>query len=239
VARFTYKQVVEKTTPASNWSKFVAHPVADRMLWLLVNFAPVHPNVVTLAANALGIGAGVAFLRGDRAGFVIGAIAFYLAFCLDAIDGALARLTARTSPTGAWLDTLSDFVRSIVCTACLTIGTFRWDPAVGVSVFALGFALVGVIAFYYYFAEVTQKLIGERPAQLAQRSRNGVAVAMQRIGLVPSPFGLPDLEGVCFVACPLIGVPVHGMWIAVVLGAATRALAAMVVLRRLHERARG
>ena len=230
--RFAYREVVAKTTPASNWSKFVAHPVADALLWLLANFTNVHPTLVTVTANAIGGGAAVAFLRGDRVGFLVGGALFYVAFALDAIDGALARLTGKTSLTGAWLDTIADFLRSQLCAACLTIGTYRATQ--DVRVFYLGFGLAAVIAFYYYLAEVSQKLTGQRPAQLA-RSQQGLSQWLQQRGIVPSPFGLPDLEGVCFVLFPILNMPLLGMWIACSLGAATRILVSLVVLRQLHR----
>jgi phosphatidylglycerophosphate synthase len=235
MARFAYRELVAQTTPASNWSKFVAHPVADAILWLLANFTTLHPNVVTLIANVLGGGAALAFLRGDRTGFAVGAILFYFAFALDAIDGALARLTGKTSALGAWLDTIADFLRSQLCTACLAIGTYR---ATGdIRAFYLGFALAAVIGFYYYLAEVSQKLTGQRPAHLAKESKHPLHLKLKRWGIVPSPFGLPDLEGVCFVLFPLLNLPLLGMVIAASIGAASRLLVSLVVLRTLQTRA--
>lgn len=235
MARFAYRTVVEATTPASNWSKFVAHPVADRILWLLANHTGLHPNTVTALANVLGVAAAVCFTRGDRFGYLLGAACFYFAFALDAIDGALARLTGKTSKLGAWLDTVTDFLRSQLCAACLSVGVYRSSG--DLRALYVGMALMGVIAFYYYLAEVSQKVLGKRPAQLAQASSSKLPSLVRRMGIVPSPFGLPDLEGVCFVLGPALGAPFVAMGVALLLGSLTRVAAFLVVLRRLHDRA--
>lgn len=235
MARFSYREIIDATTPASNWSKFVAHPFADRVLWLLANFAPrVRPNHLTLAAAVLGVGAGFGFVRGDRVGLAAGATLFYVAFALDAIDGALARLSSRTSASGAWMDTLLDFVRSQFCAACLTIGVARAHPSNAERAVFVGFGLCGLIAFYYYFAEVSHRIAGARPASMAKASAHPLVAALRRAGIVPSPFGLPDLEGVCFVLGPLLNRPFTGMAVALALGAVSRAAAVMFVYRHLH-----
>ncbi|MEM7652774.1 MAG: phosphatidylcholine/phosphatidylserine synthase [Pseudomonadota bacterium] len=65
------------------------------------------PNIVTLLALCAGLTA-VRFALQDQWQAAVGAI--ILAAVLDGIDGRIARLLDATSPIGALLDTLSDFV---------------------------------------------------------------------------------------------------------------------------------
>ncbi len=232
--RFTYSDIKAATAPSTNWSKFVVHPLADRLLWALANYAPgVHPNAMTLVAAILGVGAAACFTRGDSAGFAFGAVLYFGSFSLDAIDGAHARLTDQRSHLGAWLDTMLDFVRSMLLAPSLALGAYR---ATGdTSAVTAGFAVMGVSAAYFYLAEVSQKLVGQRPARLAHSSTHPIARFMRQLGLVPSPFGLADFDAVTYIIFPVLGWPVEGMILASVVGGITRVATATVVLRHLQK----
>ena len=232
--RFSYAEIKAATTPSTNWSKFVVHPLADRLLWALANYAPgVHPNAMTFVAAILGVGAAACFTRGDSTGFALGAVLYFGSFSLDAIDGAHARLTDQRSHLGAWLDTLFDFVRSMLLAPSLALGAYR---ATGdTSAVTAGFAVMGVSAAYFYLAEVSQKLVGQRPAGLAHSSAHPIARCVRQLGLVPSPFGLADFDAVTYIIFPLLGWPVEGMILASVVGGITRVATAAVVLRHLHR----
>jgi phosphatidylglycerophosphate synthase len=231
MARHSYAEVVAATVPLTNWSKFAVHPLADRLLWVLANFVPIHPNVLTLFAFGLGLVAAGYHLTGTASGLAVAAVLFYVAFSIDAIDGALARLSGKTSATGAWLDTVTDFVRSLVLAATFSIGTYRLTG--DLRAIYLGMGLMGVTGLYYFLAEIGQKLTGERPSKQAARSTHPLLVRIRRVGLVPSPFGLADYEAVYLVILPLLGRPMLGMVIALAIGLASRVLAATVILRIL------
>lgn len=233
VRRFTLAEAKAATTPVSNWSKFVAHPPADLVLWVLANHGSwIHPNAVTLLALALGGGAAACFALGTKVGLWGGALLFHSAFCLDAIDGAFARLVDKKSALGAWLDALMDFVRSMFVAPALAYGTYKMTG--DVRALYAGFAVQGIGLLYYYLAEVSQRVLGRRPAQIATASSHPIVVGMKRLGLVPSPFGLPDYEGIYLVLFPLLGEPLLGMIVAASLGLLTRAVTALVMLRQLR-----
>ncbi|MBI3322282.1 MAG: CDP-alcohol phosphatidyltransferase family protein [Candidatus Omnitrophica bacterium] len=87
----------------------------------------VTPNQVTLLSLAAGLLAGWEFLQGG-AGWVAGALWFQLAYILDNCDGALARLTGRTSGFGSWLDTVTDMLIHIALFLGLGLCVWRQDP---------------------------------------------------------------------------------------------------------------
>lgn len=234
VRRFTLAEVKAATTPGTNWSKFVAHPLADLLLWVMANYAPrIHPNVVTLFAAALGAGAAACFALGTPAGMMVGALLFHAAFCLDAIDGPFARLLGKTSPLGAWLDALLDFSRSMLVAPALAFGTYRMTG--DVRALYAGFAVQGVGLLYIYLSEVSQRVMGRRPAQIALASEHPVVAGLKRLGIVPSPIGHADFEGIYLVVFPLLGEPLLGMLIAAPLGFVSRVATALVVLRQLRR----
>lgn len=233
--RFSYAAVVSATTPATNWSKFAVHPIADRLLWLLVNFLPVHPNILTLLAFALGLAAASFYVAGTATSMMVGTALFYVSFALDTIDGAAARLLDKRSVLGAWLDTMTDFLRSLIVAPAFAIGVFH--QTADHRALYLGFAVLGVGLWYYYQAEVSQKLSGRRPAAMAQSTEIAKHGVIRKLGLVPSPFGLADYEAVYLVIFPLIGRPLEGMVVALIAGVLSRVAAAMVVLAHLRQAA--
>jgi len=233
MARFSYKQVTAATVPLTNWSKFAVHPIADRLLWVLVNFTRIHPNVLTGLSFVLGIGTCLAFARGDRVGFVTGAILFYSSFGIDTIDGAFARLTSRTSKLGAFLDILTDYCRSALASVGLVIGICSTTS--DVRILALACSFIAVTLAYYQLGEISTRLAGERAGRLLERSPGRLAshiATIRRLGFIPTPFGIADYEAVAFVLGPLLGYPVEGMLFALVIGAATRLVALAFVMRR-------
>ena len=88
----------------------------------------VTPNQVTLLALFAGLVAGWDFLQGDAAHWLRGALWFQTAYILDNCDGALARLTGRSSGFGSWLDTVADLAVHMVFFFGLGVAVWRQDP---------------------------------------------------------------------------------------------------------------
>ncbi len=91
------------------------------------------PNLITTAALFAGFYAIVAAANGD---FVKAALAIYVAFILDTLDGRVARWTRSESDFGAEYDSLSDMVAFGVAPALVaffwalaTLGEFGWGVA--------------------------------------------------------------------------------------------------------------
>lgn len=97
----------------SSWSRHLVRLAARLSLT---------PNAVTGLSVALAGIAAIWFSAGDRTAQLIGAVALYLSFVLDCVDGQLARYTRRFSPLGAWLDATSDRVKEYVVYVGLAIG---------------------------------------------------------------------------------------------------------------------
>lgn len=65
----------------------------------------VHPETVTWVGFWVAVAGAVTMVAGGYAGSIAGALLLYAAWVLDSMDGALARLTFRSSARGAALDT--------------------------------------------------------------------------------------------------------------------------------------
>lgn len=91
------------------WTVIVIDPLTVRLLPRLVRYDAVTPNRLTLLAAGLGLASGGLFLGGRP---VPAAVLFELRFVADCLDGKVARLKHTGSPTGAFLDKMTDVVVS-------------------------------------------------------------------------------------------------------------------------------
>ena len=110
------------------------------------------------------------------------------------------------------------------------IGAYRQSG--DIAALYLGFAVMGIGLLYYYLAEVSEKITGVRPAQMAS-ARASRLDWFRRTGLVASPFGLADFEAVYLIVFPLFGFPLQGMMVAIIGGALSRVATAAIVVSRL------
>ncbi len=88
----------------------LVHPVSNRLTPRLAA-AGVHPNAVSLCGMACGTAAGFAYHHPHDPRAVVAGLGLMLAWhVLDGVDGQLARLTGKQSPTGKVLDGVCDYV---------------------------------------------------------------------------------------------------------------------------------
>jgi phosphatidylglycerophosphate synthase len=87
------------------WTVLVIDPIATRLTPLLAQIAWLTPNVVTLAAFAIGMASVGLFAVGLLR---LGAVVFEVHFLFDCLDGKIARLRRLSSERGAYLDELCD-----------------------------------------------------------------------------------------------------------------------------------
>lgn len=112
----------------------------------------VHPNMVTAVVATIGILSLPFNAMGTYTGFVLGGLCYYIAAVLDGVDGELSRLKFLASPTGAWLDTITDDVVG----TCYLVGLYYGlDAAAGhdwwtyVGVAGVGFYVLTVAPRYW------------------------------------------------------------------------------------------
>ncbi|WP_433499807.1 CDP-alcohol phosphatidyltransferase family protein [Sphaerimonospora sp. CA-214678] len=97
----------------SSWSRHVVR---------LAALLGLTPNAVTGISVGLALIAAIWFSDGNRTGLVVGAVALYLSFVLDCVDGQLARYTRRFSAHGGWLDGICDRLKEYAVFVGLAFG---------------------------------------------------------------------------------------------------------------------
>ncbi len=117
----------------------------------------VTPNQLTSARLLTGLGAATAFATGVDAWMNAGGALFLLSMLLDRADGALARMTGKTSRFGRYYDILADACCDVAALAA--IGVALSGGALGALAILLGLiAGLSVAAIFYLIVRMEQDL---------------------------------------------------------------------------------
>ncbi|MEU8240313.1 CDP-alcohol phosphatidyltransferase family protein [Actinoplanes missouriensis] len=124
--KVTLQEIRERTYKPVDawWTVLLVDPLASRLVRLVAPYRWITPNVLTLFATVIGVGAMVFFAIGDRWALAAGALLFHLSFVVDCMDGKIARLNGTGTIFGQWLDFVLDRVRVFFCAVALFGGQY-------------------------------------------------------------------------------------------------------------------
>lgn len=123
--RATKEQIRATYKPRDSWwTVFLVDPVAAPATRLVSPWRFVTPNLLTVLAFVLGLGAAACFAVGDWPYLVAGAVLFHLSFTVDCMDGKLARVRGGGNLFGGWLDYICDRLRVLLCAVTLFAGQY-------------------------------------------------------------------------------------------------------------------
>ncbi len=126
-------------------------------IFLAIGFSP---NVITILASLVGLGAAACFGTGTYNAGIVAALLFQLAAIIDCCDGEVARLTFTESPFGAWLDIAMDNVVHMAIFAGIAVGSYQHlagGEGAWISL-ALGAAAVLGNGFSFWLVTRAQKI---------------------------------------------------------------------------------
>ena len=120
------KRVLNETGKSQDGfvARYLNRPVSRPVSRFLLRF-PISPNQWTITTTLLAIAGASLLMRGDRLGFVVGAILFHFLSVLDGCDGEIARAKYLDSDAGAKLDGICDRLATMLLTIGLGIGLAR------------------------------------------------------------------------------------------------------------------
>jgi phosphatidylglycerophosphate synthase len=107
------------------WTVLLVDPVAARLVRLVAPYRRITPNVLTVIATVIGLGAAGCFAMQSRWWLVAGALLFHVSFIVDCMDGKIARLNGTGSLFGAWFDFVFDRIRVFICALALMGGQYQ------------------------------------------------------------------------------------------------------------------
>jgi phosphatidylglycerophosphate synthase len=123
--QYTYGDVINTSEAGSSWwEELIIRPFVYKLTWLFANYTRFTPNQITVMAFMIGLLSAYFFLYGTQYYLIIGACLFEFSFILDCIDGRIARLKELKSKFGAYLDTMSDFIKHFLVILGLVYGQY-------------------------------------------------------------------------------------------------------------------
>jgi phosphatidylglycerophosphate synthase len=106
------------------WTVLLVDPLAARLVRLVAPHRRITPNMLTVLATVIGLGAAACFAMQTRWWLVAGALLFHVSFVVDCMDGKIARLNGTGSIFGAWFDFVFDRIRVFLCALTLFGGQY-------------------------------------------------------------------------------------------------------------------
>jgi len=101
-------------------SRWINRRISRPISAFLLLFPFIRPIHATIGTALIGVAMVIALLTGSYSGMVAGAILFQFASIFDGVDGEIARVTFRSSTTGASIDSAIDMVTNIAFIIGLT-----------------------------------------------------------------------------------------------------------------------
>jgi phosphatidylglycerophosphate synthase len=124
--RASLQEIRERTYKPRDawWTVLLVDPLASRLVRLVAPHRRITPNLLTIIATILGLGAAACFAQETRWWLVAGALLFHVSFVVDCMDGKIARLNGTGSMFGAWFDFMFDRLRVVLCAFALFGGQY-------------------------------------------------------------------------------------------------------------------
>jgi phosphatidylglycerophosphate synthase len=147
-----------------------ARPLAVWIARRLRDTSVTAPHV-TLVWVTLGLAAAFCYGVGGYGVALIGAAAIQAKNVLDAVDGSLARLQARPSRIGRFLDSIGDAVIAAVLAAALAVAVARERPlpfAISLAAAALVMGLLQGSIFNYYYVRYRARQGGDTTSRVKE-----------------------------------------------------------------------
>lgn len=181
---------------------------------LLARFRPVTPNHVSLVVLAFFILSAYLFFSAEGADYRLACFCFMLGAILDTVDGALARLTKRTSATGKMIDLAIDrFGIGIILIALCWNYTKHHDTSAS-FIWGMSFAFYMLISvntiFHLFHKPIDINNINEQEI-------GGIRRAFYRQGISFPPVGDYEIVFVLLAIMPLTDYFLQGMILGVLI----------------------
>lgn len=160
-------RVASSRSPGLWWIRRVNRRIGAFIALALLP-TPTSPNVVSVAGLLVTLIGGVFVTFNHRSiapvTVLIVFVVWQLAFSLDCADGQLARARGQSTPFGAWLDQVLDFVSHSIVFTALTVFAVRTNELDEPAGAALGATVVALSLVQLFASSQRNALMGTAPA---------------------------------------------------------------------------
>jgi len=203
----TCSEVRSKLPLKTWWAILLVLPLSTRFICFIVNRTSWSPNLITVAGLLLRLTTAALFFLATPLSLILGALAYIAAYICDCTDGAVARLTGKTSEFGRYLDHISDLLGDILILLALS-----WSQNLISApwIWAMVFMHVAECYISYLCGFVLKTHKGELSDFILFRWFNCYRSWFFKRNL-KSFFSFPDYTALVFVVFPLLGLPSFGL----------------------------
>jgi len=203
----TCSDVKSKLPLKTWWAILLVLPLSVRLIQFVVNRTRLSPNLITLLGLFLRLVTAGLFLSAGRIELVVGALCYTAAYVCDCTDGAVARLTGRTSEFGRYLDHISDLLGDVLILLALA-----WSQNLISTpwIWAMVFMHIAECYISYLCGFVVKNHEGGLSHFILFRWFNRYRLWFFERN-IKSFFSFPDYTALVFVVFPLLGLPSLGL----------------------------
>ncbi len=203
----TCSEVRSKLPLKTWWAILLVLPLSIRFICFIVNRTSWSPNLITVAGLLLRLTTAALFFLATPLSLILGALAYIAAYVCDCTDGAVARLTGKTSEFGRYLDHISDLLGDILILLALS-----WSQnLISASwIWAMVFMHVAECYISYLCGFILKTHEGGLSSFVLFRWFNCYRSWFFKRNL-KSFFSFPDYTALVFVVFPLLGLPLLGL----------------------------
>lgn len=191
------------------WAMLLVLPLSVRLICFIVNRTSWSPNMITLSGLLLRLSTAVLFFLATPLTLMLGALAYIAAYVCDCTDGAVARLTGKTSELGRYLDHISDLLGDVLILLALV---WSQDLIFAPWIWAMVFMQVAECYISYLNGFIIIHHEGGLDNFVLFRWFNRYRTWFFNRN-IKSFFSFPDYTAFVFVLCPLLGIPAFGLQI--------------------------
>ena len=206
---FSETEIKSKLPLKTWWAMLLVLPLSVRLIRFVVNHTSWSPNMITVAGVLLRLATAVLFLVATPLTLIFGALAYVAAYVCDCTDGAVARLTGKTSDFGRYLDHVSDLLGDIFILLALA-----YSQGLISAPWILAMVFMHVVECYnsYLSGFAMSSHVGVLGDFILFRWFNRYRTWFFERNM-KSFFSFPDYTAFVFVLCPLLGIPSFGLLI--------------------------
>lgn len=199
---------VEKVLPLKSWWAMVGVlPVMRPLTLLIVNHTGITPNSITIGSIICRVVTMIAFATVTREGYMLGALAYYVAYLLDCMDGAVARLRKMSSEFGRFLDHVGDLVGDFMI---LSVLAYTHEVLLTPMVSAMLFMHLAECYISYLAGTLCRDVPAGTPSFPLFRLINGYRDWWFSRNM-KSFLSFPDYTALIFMVFPLCNRPADGL----------------------------
>lgn len=212
---FRFKEIKATFHSEEPWTNmFIFSYITIPLVYLMVNFTRITPNIISLWSFLFGIVSAVLFFNG----FVVyGALVYTISYILDATDGKVARLTKTCKVYGAWFDIFVDRSNLTLITSSIAYNCYIQTGNIDLLFLNSLFLGLTFIGFESRYNITIYELKNNMISKDSNLKISKYAKWCKKYGVIKEPISLVELFLFYMIIAPIFGWELFAVWISIIM----------------------